>query len=258
MGTATRRRAVRILTAAAVLALPLTAQGLGPETREVIEAFVARGAGARVADLIIEQDVTLYNPDNSLQHVRWHERQVIKLPRRHRVEKLMDGQREIRLVVGDRAWVRRRDGRTYEAPAGHAEGHRSHLLVPQRGTAEDLLRAWRALGIRDDRGHMTRVRGRAVAVIGARPEDRESPAVWMDADYGVVRFLTRETLPAGPALVDRVFSEHRPLVAGFFFPHRQEVFVGGKLLMLVAVGSVVVNTDPSDDLFDPARLRRAR
>jgi hypothetical protein len=42
------------------------------------------------------------------------------------------------------------------------------------------------------------------------------------------------------------------------FPYRQEAFVDGKLLLLVVVRSVTVNTSPADALFDPESLRRAR
>ena len=77
--------------------------------------------------------------------------------------------------------------------------------------------------------HVARVGGRTVTVIGARPGERDVPAVWLDADYGVVRIVTRERLPNGVKLVDLTLSEHRPLVGRLFFPYRQEVFVDGKL-----------------------------
>jgi hypothetical protein len=56
--------------------------------------------------------------------------------------------------------------------------------------------------------------------------------------------------------VDLAFSEHRALTGGFFFPHRQEAFVDGKLLVLIVVRSVRVNTGLADALFDPDELRR--
>jgi hypothetical protein len=242
--------------AAVAFLVPTGSAALAPEIRQVVEAFVSRGGSGRVSDLVIEQTVTVYNPSQPLQRLSWQEWRVIKLPRRQRVEKLVDGQREIRLVVGDRAWVRRRDGKVHEAPPP-TEEDRMHLLVPVRRGADDLLREWRALGIRDDRGHLTRVRGRPVAVIGARADDRGSPAVWLDADHGVIRFVTNEKVAGTPSLVDRTFSEHRLLVDGFHYPHRQEVFVGGRLLMLVTVGSVVANSGPPDTLFDPASLRES-
>jgi hypothetical protein len=56
---------------------------------------------------------------------------------------------------------------------------------------------------------VTRVGTRTVTVIGARPGDRDIPAVWLDPDYGVVRLVTREQLPNGAKLVDLTLSEHR-------------------------------------------------
>jgi hypothetical protein len=97
-----------------------------------------------------------------------------------------------------------------------------------------------------------------VTVIGARPGERDTPAVWIDPEHGVVRFIRRERLPKGEGVVDLTFSEHRPLAGGFFFPHRQEAFVDGKLLVLFVVRSVAVNTDLPDALFDPTALRQAR
>ena len=84
---------------------------------------------------------------------------------------------------------------------------------------------------------------------------RDVPAVWLDADYGIVRIVTRERLPNGARLLDLTFSEHRPLVGGLYFPYRQEVFVDGRLLVLFTVRSVAINTNPADALFDPASLR---
>src|SRR5207302_774161 len=156
----------------------------------------------------------------------------------------------VRLIVGDRVFVRQSVGKVYEAPALPAESDRTRLLVPVRRSAADLLAEWRALGVRDDVSHVVRVRDRPITVIGARPGDRNVPAVWLDAQYGVIRFVTfvpRETLPTGPTTLDLAFSEHRPLPGGFFFPYRQELFVGGKLLMLFTVRSVAVNTNLQPD-----------
>src|SRR2546430_14590198 len=141
----------------------------------------------------------------------------------------------------------------FRSPRGNA---RTDLLVPFRRSAADLLTEWRALGVRDDVSHVVRVGGRPVTVIGAMPGDRDVPAVWLDAEDGVVRFVTRETLPTGPALLDLAFSEHRLLPGGFFFPYRQELFVGGKRLMLFAVRSVRGHTNLPDSPLDPDALRR--
>jgi len=65
-------------------------------------------------------------------------------------------------------------------------------------------------------------------------------------------------LPKGEGLIDLAFSEHRPLAGAFFFPHRQEAFVDGKLLVLIVVRSVTVNTGLADSLFDPEALRQGR
>ena len=93
-------------------------------------------------------------------------------------------------------------------------------------------------------------------MIGARPGEREVPAVWLDAEYGVVRIVTRERLPNGPKLVDLALSEHRPLIGVYFFPRRQEAFIDGKLIVLITVRSIQVNTNPPDALFDPEALRQ--
>ena len=129
------------------------------------------------------------------------------------------------------------------------------VLVPVKRRAEELLAEWRARGVRTDVSHVTRVNTRPVTVIGARPGDRDVPAVWLDPDYGVVRLITREQLPNGTKLVDLTLSEHRPLAGPLYFPYRQELFVDGKLLMLFSVRSIAINTNPADALFEPARLR---
>jgi hypothetical protein len=247
------------MLAAIVLAAVLVAPaGAGAsDVRAAVEAFVARAAGVSLNSLVIEQDLALYHPDGRRQQAGGTQRVLLRLPRQQRVEQTIDGRREVRLAVGDRAWVRTADGSVYEAPAATQPRDRTHLLVPFRRAAADVLAEWRALGIRDSVWHVTRVGGRPITVIGALPGDRDSPAVWLDAEYGVVRFITREKLPTGSALMDLAFSEHRPLAGAFFFPHRQEAFVDGKMVVLITVRSMAINTSLPDSLFDPDTLRRA-
>jgi hypothetical protein len=243
-----------LIVLATLLAIPAAAAT--SDVRAAVEAFVARASGVSLRSLVIEQDLALYHPDGRRQQAGGEQRVFLRLPRQQRVEQTIDGRREIRLAVGDRVWVRAADGSVYETPAATQARDRTHLLVPFRRAAADVLAEWRALGIRDSVSHVTRVGGRPITVIGALPGDRESPAVWLDAEFGVVRFITRETLPTGTALMDLAFSEHRPLAGGFFFPYRQEAFVNGKMVVLVTVRSIAINTPVSDTLFDPDALRR--
>src|SRR5207244_6261957 len=102
-------------------------------------------------------------------------RGLFTLPRGQRLEQTVEGQREVRLAVGDRLFVRRPDGKVYEAPALPRGNARTDLLVPFRRSAADLLTEWRALGVRDDVSHVVRVGGRPVTVIGAmRSEEHTS------------------------------------------------------------------------------------
>jgi hypothetical protein len=253
-------RSVRRLAVVLVAALlgPVPRAAGASDVRAAVDAFVAHASGVSISSVVIEQTLALYHPDGRRQQSGGEQRVFLRLPRQQRVEQTIDGKHEVRLALGDRAWVRAADGSTYEAPPAQAQRDRTHLLVPFRRSADDLLAEWRALGIRDDVFHMTRVAGRPITVIGALPGDRDGPAVWLDPEFGVVRFITRETLPQGPRLVDLVFSEHRRLVGGFFFPHRQEAFVDGKLVVLITVRSIAVNTNLPDALFDPAALRRGQ
>ncbi|HUF94340.1 MAG TPA: hypothetical protein VMR23_18330 [Candidatus Limnocylindria bacterium] len=248
------RRAAILLVA--LLAVP--APGTASDVRAAVEAFVARASGVSLTSLVIEQDLAIYHPDGRRQQSGGGQRVLLRLPRQQRVEQTIDGKREVRLAVGDRVWVRAADGSVYEAPPVALARDRTHLLVPFRRSAADVLAEWRALGIRDGVSHVARVGGRSITVIGALPGDRQSPAVWLDPEFGVVRFITRETLPSGPALMDLAFSEHRPLAGGFFFPHRQEAFVDGKMVVLITVRSIAINPTLSDELFDPDALRRTR
>lgn len=213
-------------------------------------------AAATVSDLVIEQSVTAYPPDGRYPRSSVDQRVFVKLPGRQRVEQSIGGERVVQIVVGDRWWVRGGDGRVVETTAPAApRRERLDLLLPRRRGADDVLAEWRALGIRDDVVSTTRVAARAVTVIGAPPGDRDSPAVWLDPDYGVVRLVTRERLPAGPTLIDLTFSEHRRVGGAFFYPYRQETFVDGRLVLLVIVRAIAVDTGLADVLFDPAALR---
>jgi hypothetical protein len=242
---------------AGLLALASTGASAS-DARRAVEAFVARLASTAVNDMAIEQTFTLYDPDGRQAQSTGEQRVWVKIPRRQRVEQVVEGRREVRLAVGDRVWLRRADGRVQEAPPGDRERDRTYLIVPFRRTADDLLGEWRALGVRDDVSHVARVNHRPITVIGASAGERATPSVWLDAEHGVVRLVRRERLPRGEALVDVAFSEHRPLGHGVSFPYRQEAFVDGKLLLLVVVRSVTLNAQPPDDLFDPDALRRGR
>lgn len=248
--------ALRVVTLLAALLLPCA--GLASDATVAVEAFVARLAGAAVVDLAIEQSFTLYHPDGRHPQSTGEQRVWTKIPRRQRVEQVLDGRREVRLAVGDQVWIRTGEGRVYEAPPAERESDRTHLIMPFRRTAADVLAEWRALGVRDDLSHVTRVGGRTVTVIGAQAGERAAPSVWLDGERGVVRVVRRQRLPRGEGLVDLSFSEHRPLAGAFAFPYRQEAFVDGKLVLLVVVRAVAINTNPPDALFDPESLRRLR
>jgi hypothetical protein len=237
------------------LLLPWT-PALAADARSVVAAYVARLAGTTIEDLTVSQAFTLYHPDGRHPAVTGSQRLFLKPPRAQRLEQTVDDQREVRVTVGDRVWVRQPDGRTFEGPPTDGRRDRVHLLTAFQRSADDLLREWQTFGVRGDVSDETRMGGRSVTIIGARASDRDRPAVWIDPEHGVVRFITRERLPQGQALVDVVFSDHRPLIDRVFYPYRQEVFADGRLLVRVSVRSVTVNSRLSDDLFDPDVLKR--
>jgi len=249
-------RRVRLRSAAlTVLVLVSGAAAQDAVARAAVEAFVARMSAATLTDLVIDQSVTAYVPDGRNSQSSVDQRVFIKPPGRQRVEQWIDGQRVVQIVVGDRGWLRGADGHVLEVPASAGPRRdRLDLLLPRRRGVADVLAEWRALGIRDDVTSMTRVAGRPVTVIGAQSGNRDSPAVWLDPEFGVVRLITRERLPAGPALIDLTLSEHRRVAGSFAYPCRQETFVDGRLVLLVIVRAVAVDTGLADALFDPAAL----
>jgi len=246
----------RGLCALPLVLLLVAGPSIAADARSVIDAYIARLAGTTLDDLVVEQTFTLYHPDGRHPAVRGTQRLLLKVGRAQRLEQIVDGQREVRLTVGVRLWVRQPDGRVYEAAGAEARRDRVPLLTAFRRNADDLLTEWRTYGIRDDVTDEVRVRGRSVLIIGARASDRDRPAVWVDPEYGIVRFITRESVADGSALVDIVFSDHRLIFDRFVYPYRQEMFADGRLIVAVAVQSVIANTRPPDDLFDPDVLKR--
>jgi hypothetical protein len=228
------------------------------DARAAVDAFLARLGETQLTTLVVDETFTLYDPSGRFPQATVERRVLTKLPQRQRVEQTIEGRREVQLLVGGAVWIRRRDGKVFEAPRPPDGRDISHLLVPVKRSATDLLAEWRARGVRDGIAHVTRHNGREVTVIGAAPGDRESPAVWLDPELGVVRFIARERLPQGESLLDFTLSEHRPLIGNFAYPYRQEMFVNGRLLMLVVIRSIVANPPLADELFDPDALRRGR
>lgn len=235
--------------------LPIVADGA--DARRAVETFVSHLAGVRVTDLTVRQTLTIYHADGRYPQSTAEQVVYVKLPRRQRLEQMIEGRREVRIAVDDRAWVREPDG-TVRETGRDAARDRTNLVVPLARNADELLAEWKALGVRDDVSWQTRLRGRPVTVIGAGPGEKDRPAVWLDADYGVVRLITRERLPDGEALLDLALSEHRPVQSGFYVPYRQELFANGRLLVLMTVRSVTANSNLPDGLFDPDALRRER
>jgi hypothetical protein len=245
------RTPVGALVVVAVTALvSLVAGAAAP--RAVLERYLARVAGTPLRDLTLEQDLTVFNPEGRAAFATGTQRLVFKFPDQQRLDQVVDGRSEVRLTVRGRTWRRGPDGRVIALPADR--GQTVALAVPIQRSADDVLAEWRALGIRDDRSHEARVAGRVVTVIGAEVGERDRPAAWLDPEYGVMRFVVREPADTGSVLTDVSFSDHRPLIGGLFFPHRQETFRSGKLLVRLIVRSAIVNTGPPDSLFDPAAL----
>src|SRR5438094_359037 len=150
------RLVVRAVPAMVILAALLSvAAASGSDARTAVDAFVARLGEVNVADLVIEQTLTLFDPGGRHPQSSGEQRVYIKLPRRQRVEQTIDGQKAVRLTVGDRVWVRAPDGKTFEAPPPGTRDS-THLLVPFRRTGADLLAEWKALGVRDDVSYGTR------------------------------------------------------------------------------------------------------
>lgn len=256
MGDPYNRLVVRAAAVVLLLAALLAPGALAASAaRAAVDAFVARLGDVNVTDLVIDQTLTLFDPAGRQPQASGQQRVYVKLPRRQRVEQTIDGQKEIRLTVADRSWVRSADGKTFEAP-GPGTRDATPLLVPFRRTGADLLAEWKVLGVRDDVTYETRAGDRTVTVIGARPGERTVPQVWLDRERGVVRFVTHEKLPQGDGVIDLSFSEHRPLAGGFALPWRQEAYVDGKLVVRVIVRTAAVNTGLDDALFDPDALRR--
>src|SRR5262245_45188005 len=240
-----------------VLVLWLAAVAAGADVRETVTTFLGRVGNARVTDLTIQQMRTIYHPDGRRPSSAGDQVLYIKLPKRQRLEQTVEGQREVRLTVGERTWIRRADGRVDEAPA-EPRRDAARLLTPLARSADDVIAEWHALGVRPNVSQVIQIRGRPVTIIGARPDDRTTPAVWFDADYGVVRFVTNERFPEGATLLDVTLSDHRPLVDGFYFPYRQELFANGRLLLRTVVRTASVNSNLPDALFDPRRIRDDR
>lgn len=225
----------------------------GADLKTVVGAFVGRVAAADIHDLVIDQTLDVYDPQGRYRQSRTDQRLFIKLPGRQRLEQTVDGVREVQIVADGRAWSRQGDGKV-EVVALERQRDTARILLPVTRSVTEVLDEWRALGVRADVAHGSRVMQRDVTIVGAFAGDRESPSVWLDDRYGVVRLVTREKLPTGPALVDLTFSEHRPLTRDLFFPYRQEAFVNGRLQLLIVVRSVAVNANLADTLFDPNLL----
>ena len=257
-GPATLLRTMRVLIgtrAAVVLVLGVLSASVvaGADVRTVVGAFVGRVATADLRDLIIDQTLDVYDPQGRYRQARIDQRLFIKMPGRQRLEQTVDGVREVQIIADGRMWSRQGDGKV-EAGSIKRQRDTARLLLPVARSIDDVLGEWRALGVRQEVAHTSRLLQRPVTIVGAFAGDRESPSVWLDDRYGVIRLVTREKLPTGPALVDLTFSEHRPLTGDLFFPYRQEAFVNGRLQLLIVVRSIAVNTKLADTLFDPNLL----
>ena len=172
---------------------------------------MARLAGPTVTDIHIEETLTVYHPDGRHAAVQRRAARVDQdaAAAAHRARH----GRPARGAYSSTATgpgSARADGKVREVPAERGRD-RTHLLVPFRRSAADVLAEWRSVGVRDDVSHVARLGGREVTVIGAKLGERNTPAVWLDSERGVVRMVVREKLPRGEGMVDLTYSEHQPL-----------------------------------------------
>jgi len=242
---------VRVRASLLTLVLPalFVGRAAAEDARVAVEQFAARLGELSVTDMVVTQTMTLYDPRDTRQQVTGQQRLSIKLPARQRLETSLGEEREVQLLSGDRLVVQR-GGKVFEAPPIERARQRAHTLFPFRRSAADLLLEWQSLGVRTNVAQVVKAGGRPVTVIGALEGDRTSPAVWLDPEYGVVRFITRETAGGRARTLDLAFSEHRKVAGGFYYPFRQEIFLDGKLLSLTRVRTVEVNLGLPDSLFD--------
>jgi hypothetical protein len=245
---------VRTLRGVVVIGLLAALAGMAgaAEPRAALERFLARTGGTPLRDLTLEQDLTVFNPEGRAAFATGTQRLVVRFPDQQRVEQVVEGRSEVRLTVRGRTWRRGPDGHVTTLPPERT--HTIALAVPPQRSADEVLAEWRSFGIRDDRSHDARLAGRTVTVIGAQAGERDRPAAWLDPEFGIVRFVAREPADTGSVFTDVSFSDHRPLVGAVFFPHRQETFRSGKLIVRLIVRTAAANTGPPDALFDPAAL----
>ena len=90
----------RLAALVALLLLPAAAPA--SDATQAVEAFVARLSGADVSELAIEQTFTLYHPDGRHPQSTGEQRVWFKVPRRQRIEQVVEGRREVRLAVDDK------------------------------------------------------------------------------------------------------------------------------------------------------------
>src|ERR1051326_2869672 len=219
------RRSAILLLALAGFA-PVTVHAA--DARATLERYLSRALAVQIRDLTLDQDLTVFSPDGRAPFASGTQRVVFRFPDRQRVEQIIEGRTEVRITVGSQTWRRGFDGKIATLPPERGQG--VALAVPVHRTADEVLAEWRALGIRDDRFHEARLSGRRVVVVGALVGERDRLAVWLDPEYGVMRLVAREQSDAGTVFTDVSFSDYRPLLSGFFFPHREEIFRSGKLL----------------------------
>src|SRR5262245_16098508 len=77
---------------ALALVLVATNYGAAADVRRVVEAFVNRLGTVELADLSIQQTITLYNPDGQHPASTGEQQLLLKLPGRERLEQAIEGQ----------------------------------------------------------------------------------------------------------------------------------------------------------------------
>ena len=140
-----RARVLPLLLIAISVGVPAAA--VAQDARAAVEAFMARLAEVQISDLEILQSLTLYHQDGRHPISAGEQRMLFKLPQHQRLEQILEGQREIQVTVGNRAWVRRADGKVYDARAIDSGRALASVVVPFQRRATDLLADWRARGV---------------------------------------------------------------------------------------------------------------
>lgn len=113
---------------------------------------------------------------------------------------------------------------------------------------DQIIKKLEEVGLNTDLFRITQHNGRKTYVIGAKENDKNSPQIWLDAEY---RAAVHRVMKMPNDQVIHVYYDQFEKIDGFWTETYLEFYLEGSLLQTEKYQNIIMNPKLSKDIFSP-------